>query len=106
MAGAFAYTVDDLVIGQDGAEGLAPVDLAIAAIGQAVIHQYFLLTAPVGCRPFGGSEDNSGIAGAGVMFVPVHFKKTYQPLDGHRLILLPVVPAVEKLEKDPLGPLT
>src|SRR6185312_3458577 len=104
IAAAFADAVDHLVIGQDGTQGLAPVDLAITAIGQAVVHQDLLLAGRIEASPLSGIELDRSIAGAAMVGIAVLLEKADQPFDGRGLVLAFVVEAIEKLQKDPLRP--
>ncbi len=94
MAAPFAFAVDDFFIGEDGAEGRAPVDGGFVLIGEAVL---VLITADGGfalSADFGGNRQfGNGSAFAG----PFHAVGTGPLVVG-------VVPGVEELEKNPLGP--
>src|SRR6202012_4768692 len=79
VAAALAEPVDHFVVGQNGAEGLAPVDLTIAAIGQAVVHENLLLTGMPDPGPFNVIEFDRSIPGTGMSRVAVLFKNAHEP---------------------------
>ena len=89
MAAALALAVDDLLVGQHGAQLGAPVDGDLGAIGQA-------LGVAIGVGVGRARRDRQlgdrpalALAGAAVRVGPLE---------------VGVVPGVEDLEEDPLGP--
>ncbi len=85
----------DLLVGQDGAQAGAPVDGRVGGIGQAVLAQ------DVGA--FDGAQRVPGApAGHGAL---TRLELGDQFGDGAGLPRLVVVPGVEDLQEDPLGPL-
>ena len=105
IAAAFADAADDLIVGQDRTQCLAPVDLSIAAVGQAVVHQDLLAAAVIIAIPGRCVEMYRRIAGAGVRGIAGSAKKFQQICHGTGLTGLTVIPTFEQLEEDPLRPL-
>ena len=104
MAAAFADPIDHFVVRQYGAQGLAPVDLAMTAVGKPIIHQDVLTTALVKCFPVGGTESQRPIARTGMRVIPLTVEDVRQFCNATGLSGLPVEPAVEQFKEDPLCP--
>ena len=68
---AFAHAVDDLVICQHGAQGFAPVDLAMTTISEPVIHQDVLSSALIICLPFCCAEAQGSISRTGMRSIAI-----------------------------------
>ncbi len=84
----------DFFVGQDGSQSRAPVDGSLRQIGQAVLVDHGVL---LGRRQLGPCPAVGGGAGAG-------FEGGDELGDGASFVGLGVVPGVEDLEEDPLGP--
>src|SRR5690606_11868829 len=89
----------DFFVRQHGAETGAPVDRYLGHVGQAVGVEDLAAARCVQVRPrgTGGVGAGSGLAAAGVELL-------FQLGNGSGAACIGVVPAVEELEEDPLGP--
>ena len=97
---ALAATVGgDLLVGQHGAQTRAPVDRRLVDVGQAMVvdHHPSLGRRQLGPRPPGRVGALGRLACAGV-------ELGHQVVDGPGAVGLGVVPGVEDLQEDPLGP--
>ena len=91
---ALAAPVDDLLVGDDGAQPRRPVDHRLGAVGQPVVVDHPPARDVVQIRP----RDTSGrLAGARLQFGD-------QFLDRTGLVQRRVVPGVEDPQEDPLRP--
>src|SRR6185437_16746045 len=97
VAAAFADPVDDLIVGQDGAQCFAPIDLAIAAIGQPVFHEDPLFLPTIEAGPLHRREADGRITRTWMPGIPFVFELADQPGNGYSLILPFIIPAVEQL---------
>src|SRR5690606_7441960 len=88
-----------LLVGQHGAQAGAPVDRGLADVGQAVVvdHDPALGGGQLGPRPPGRVGALGRLAHTGVQLGD-------QVVDGAGTVGLGVVPGVEDLQEDPLGP--
>ena len=101
---AFADAVHHFVIGKYGTELWTPVNHCLAQIGNAVVHQDFLLLFFAFGVPLFGGEVQFLTACGVQSFISVYGESIYQFLDGAGLLLVVAIVAVEHLLESPLCP--
>ena len=104
MAAALAHSVDNLVVGKDGAKCRTPVHYTIAKVGEAVVHQRVGLFLIAHGSPVGGGERELFCAGGVYALSALFGEMLLELFDGHGAVGLAVVVRAEHLEESPLGP--
>ena len=104
MAAADGKPVLDLVVGENGPEGRAPVDCRLALIGYAPVHQGLALLGRAHRTPFLGGETHFLSARGMHAFRAAGFELGDQAFYRHGLVGIEVIVAAEHLQERPLGP--
>ena len=104
ITATFRYTVYYFVVGQHGTQLRTPVHHGLAQVGDAVIHQRFLLLFFTHSLPFVGRKAQFFAAGCVQSFGTFSLERLYQSTDGLRFLQCIVVVALEHLLESPLCP--
>ena len=105
MSSTDADAITDLIVGQDSAEGSAPVDHRLAEVGQTVVHQYLSLLLRSPAPPLFGREGELLALGDIQPGRPLLLQMSDQLGDGSSLSCLIIIIGVEEADEDPLRPL-
>ena len=105
ITATFAHAIDNLVVGQHGAEHGTPVHHRLAQIGDAIVHQgLLLLHLGLGLPVFGSEVELNG-AGSINALAAIGLKSSDKVGDGLSFLRIVVVIGFEHLRKGPLCPL-
>ena len=105
IAAAYRQTFAHFVVGQYATQLRAPIHFRVGQIGNAVVHQYLLLTAFVPTFPFVGREYGRLALCRPHFGVALIVEYIYQHRNGTCGVGAFAVPVVEHLHKSPLCPM-
>ena len=104
VAATDGETVDHLVVGQHGTEFRAPVHQGFGLVGEAVVHQHFLLLLFAHGFPLVSGKAQRLALGHVKAFGAFLFEAVDQLADGLGFLATVAIERVEQLEEGPLGP--